>query len=181
MAKMLTDNKVQVQAGGSIRFRASASDDWSYITPSSNKSAKTCVELGWSQPVPPHIASTSDDATDCGAVVDITGTYSNNNASACSQGAITWVQARNACNNIGARLATKTEALVDSFAGTGCNHDARMIWTSTPGSTSGTYWLVGGDGTDGHAQERAWNDVDFASNPLPSSTNDIGIRCVADN
>ncbi|CAJ1945161.1 unnamed protein product [Cylindrotheca closterium] len=46
---------------------------------------------------------------------------------------VTWFEAVTLCSSIGARLCTKTELEDNCTRGTGCNHDNRYSWSSTPG------------------------------------------------
>jgi hypothetical protein len=169
MPTMLTELDIQAD-NGDLRVWDSADSIFKIIT-NSSRSESTCTELGWPS------QGTSDTA-DCGYIVDINGISDQ-----CSQGAITWSQANQACQLSGGRLATLQEGLDGAFNGTGCSHDFRSIWTSTPGSTPGTYYIVSGDQIDYPLTPvaRTHDDVDFVNNPLPSGTNEIGIRCVADN
>ena len=53
------------------------------------------------------------------------------NGKAKCQHGLTYNQAVKMCNKMGARLPTKAEALANCAAGTGCGHDADLIWTSS--------------------------------------------------
>jgi hypothetical protein len=177
MPKMITEDEITVENGRIKVWNASLSAF--NVLSSSDRSAKSCVELGWS--------TAGSDSTMCGSTVYIDGS-----GVGCSQGAYTWYQARDACRAIGGRLPTLQEMSENVVSGTGCSHDSRGVWTSTPGTTGGHYWIVEGnpDATGetaqgvidaGEAQSRDASDVDFAGNPLPfGQINEVGIRCVAD-
>jgi len=170
MPKMITDTEVKVE-NGALKFFDSSQSSWNALR-MGNTSELSCTELGW------DIGYGTSDSAGCGNVVDIDGV-----ATGCSQGAITWAQAKAACRTVGGRLPTKQEVLDLHVKGTGCSHDDRMVWTSTPGQEANSYALVCGDpdNADTNTQERLFDDVDFSANPLPSPTNEIGIRCVADS
>jgi hypothetical protein len=44
---------------------------------------------------------------------------------------VTFAEAETLCSNIGARLCTLDELLVDEARGTGCNFDTKLIWSSS--------------------------------------------------
>ena len=41
-----------------------------------------------------------------------------------------WIEATNYCNELGGRLCTKKELEANCAAGTGCNTDGMMVWSS---------------------------------------------------
>lgn len=50
--------------------------------------------------------------------------------------AMTYSEARDFCAEVGGRLCTLEEAHSDCLRGTGCGHDANLIWTSSAGSVT---------------------------------------------
>ena len=68
--------------------------------------------------------------------------------------AATYDEARDLCLEMNSRLCTKEELLADCTRGTGCGHDADMIWSSTPSCQGMTVQVD--VNTDRYPQETAW-------------------------
>jgi len=160
-----------VAGAGALRFNAGtlqASDggSWENVH-STGLSEVPCSSLGYQE-----IGGTTDV---CGNVVGTSG-----DTNGCAQGNITWSQFKNYCEVSGGRLCTKDEVLAGEVKGTGCSHDYRGIWTSTPGSNPGEYWVVQGDaeGGVGHTQSVLSTS---SSGLVGFVTNEFGVRCCGDN
>lgn len=68
--------------------------------------------------------------------------------------AATYDEAHDLCLEMNSRLCTKEELLADCTRGTGCGHDADMIWSSTPSCQGMTVQVD--VNTDRYPQETAW-------------------------
>jgi len=68
--------------------------------------------------------------------------------------AATYDEAHDLCLEMNSRLCTKEELLADCTRGTGCGHDADMIWSSTPSCHGMTVQVD--VNTDRYPQETAW-------------------------
>ena len=77
----------------------------------------TCDDLGWTN------AAKYGSSLVCGE--------SDLGLGGCS-GAMSWSEASNFCASAGARLCTSKELEGNEAAGTGCQYDSKMIWSSTP-------------------------------------------------
>jgi hypothetical protein len=110
----------------------------------------------------------------CGTVINTAGSVGG-----CSEGDYTWAQFKGFCENIGARLCTRDEIKAGEIAGTGCSHDSRGVWSSTPGDTAGTYWVVNGS-WEASQREQELNAT--SSTGLTGFViNQFGLRCCGDN
>ena len=90
----------------------------------STYSASTCDELGWGN------AGNFGDSMVCGeSDLGLPGGCSDE---------LTWDEARGFCESAGARLCTWPELLNDEARSTGCQVDAKLVWTSTS-CGSGSY------------------------------------------
>ena len=115
-----------------------------------------------------------------GAYTNVGGetTLIDGSAQGCSEGtgtAYNWYGATAACMKRGARLCTKAEIENGSSAGSGCSHDSRSIWTSTKNG-SGQYYIQEGATPSSNTYLSPTNTTPSS---LPSSTQEIGIRCCA--
>lgn len=120
-----------------------------------------------------------------GTIVNVDGTVGS-----CSQGvtsSFTMYGAMRACILAGGRLCTKAEIEAGAASGTGCSHDYRGIWTSTPsGDGDGRYWIVMGGWYNPSYQYRATalpNDMNDVITKIAGfgaaflGVDEIGIRC----
>ena len=74
---------------------------------------QSCAQLGWSaESGDPGVCAESDDGFACTSEVDFDAGMAT-------------------CTAVGARLCTATELLLGEGQGTGCGHDAGMIWSSS--------------------------------------------------
>eukprot|EP01052_Picozoa_sp_SAG31_P038896 SAG31_NODE_5284_length_2633_cov_1.219416_2_plen_267_part_00 len=131
-----------------------------------NHDCKTCGELNWStEQGDPEVCGESDDMMQCTSDVD-------------------YAHAAATCNSIGTRLCTAIELKLGEGRSTGCNHNRRMIWSSSTFLDLGLdHPLVCGDESErvivsGSAVgTAAYHEP--ACSPISSSA-DIAVRCCAD-
>ena len=130
-----------------------------------------CTQIGASYP-----SSSSSTTANCGYTVD-----TNGDVGACTQGtsaAHSWWNAKRYCERSGGRLCTRTEMKARAAAGTGCSHDSRSVWTSTPDGTTGKFWAVNGDWLD-NARESSHYPYDTSRTGY--DINEVGHRCCGQN
>ena len=104
-------------------------------------SAKTCAQLGWNE------VKTSS-STVCGASRCRNTLAVQDGGGTIDYGTATHAEASGQCTAYGARLCTKDEIINQEVTGTGCSHDGRTIWTSSPcDSRPNMHWVVQGNGS----------------------------------
>ena len=139
----------------------------------------SCSELGYS----------NKDCAELGFAVDISGKVDSLDicgdskfAGTCFPSATTWLEAKNSCESIGARLCTKDEIVGYETTQTGCGYDSSMIWSSTE-CEPGKYYTPKGQGnifgmgctsaSDATVAVRCCGDVTLPcapSQPTPTSS-----------
>ena len=136
------------------------------------RSASKCATLGF-----PVGASSVSTTAECGSCVSTAGVVNG-----CSQGMYTWSQFKTYCTNIGARLCTQQEMLDQAPTGTGCSHDNRAIWTSTPRNDgSGDYrWECGSQSAGFAGAWRNPTSTTALGTICGGTANEFGIRCCGD-
>lgn len=133
--------------------------------------------IDFSDPADPKLettANTTRGSTTFGGINGECIGY-NGERNTCSQGTGTsynWYNHMRACILAGFRLCTRTEILNDVARGTGCSHDSRAIWTSTPGGAG--YYMVQGNATGIVEVTRDPNDP---GNLSGFDIAEVGIRC----
>lgn len=99
---------------------------------------------------------------------------------------VTYHEAEYLCQSLGARLCTVFEVAYDCAKSTGCGHDSRFVWTSTPEvqPSSTGHWAVCGRPDrcpiPAIVQDAAYDkigDASLGSDPLGA---DIAVRCCSD-
>ena len=117
-----------------------------------DRSAKTCGELGWS-------------TTSWGSA-QVCGESDGNGMGACLDKVDKRV-AEAKCHGAGGRLCTLAELANDETRGTGCNYDAKMVWTQSPCGAN-AFW-IGNGSTAGKPK--------YECQP---ENGDAAVRCCAD-
>jgi len=166
--KLGDDTRTAATAGaGTLRFntgklQASDGGTWEDVN-YNNLSDNPCSVLGF--PITGEV---------CGTVINTAGSVGG-----CSEGDYTWAQFKGYCENIGARLCTRDEIKAGEVAGTGCSHDSRGVWSSTPGDTAGTYWVVNGSWESSQREQEL--NATSSTGLTGFAINQFGLRCCGDN
>eukprot|EP00928_Gymnodinium_smaydae_P070925 TRINITY_DN54658_c0_g1_i1.p1 TRINITY_DN54658_c0_g1~~TRINITY_DN54658_c0_g1_i1.p1 ORF type:complete len:664 (-),score=99.28 TRINITY_DN54658_c0_g1_i1:341-2284(-) len=120
-------------------------------------STLSCAELDW-----PSWSPYNSDRSVCSSSKDVP-------LSACS-GELTWVGAKQFCEGVGARLCTEAELEANEAAGTGCDYDGQLIWSSTS-CKRGSYAVRTG---------KASLENSSSTTCLEATLQDANARCCAD-
>ena len=117
--------------------------------------------------------SSSGGDADCGVCVSTSGSISG-----CSEGtgaAYNWWNFKSYCEKAGLRLCTSAEVQAGAANGSGCSHDSRAIWTSTPDG-NGKYYYVQGNSPYNPTARYPYD----ASAPNTTIA-EFGVRCCGQN
>lgn len=138
-------------------------------------SAEQIPRVDFTTPASPQFETTANTSRSAvtlggisGACIGLNGTIDE-----CAQGtgaSYNWYVALRACMRAGFRLCTRTEIQGSVAQGTGCSHDNRAIWTSTPGG-AGYYLVQGAYGVETTGNPSSTPNL--GSFPI----NEVGIRC----
>jgi hypothetical protein len=90
----------------------------------------------------------------------------------CVDASLSWSEARDICQAIGARLCSYDEVVQGEPKNTGCNLNGQLVWTASSCGTEGMYAVLGnGDITGATCEDGAYDDT---------SVNSHYVRCCAD-
>lgn len=157
------------QAEARSRVTAIAACDYVGDTGNCQFSGSTCGTLGWS--AGSSNQNGPDVYADCGE--------SDASGLTCTEG-VTWKEAYDACESVGARLCTLTELEAEIPSNTGCGYDNYDVWTMTP-CDDGFYTTRGEYGANNPSYLHCHDiDATISEGGYASGTN-IGVRCCADN
>ena len=85
------------------------------------------------------------------------------------------------CAAIGARLCTAKELTADETRGSGCGHDAEMIWSSTPCDGGGRLTAIGSsEEAPARVSDGSCTNLRRCTNCTATSETSPGVRCCAD-
>lgn len=133
-------------------------------------SESSCSDLGW----------TSNGVGGTHGSNGICGESDDSPLSSCS-GLLSFEEAVNTCEEVGARLCSLDEIVNDETKGTGCNYDDQYIWTynTCPSSTNDNmiYYTSIGSSTDAADIVSAGGN---STECMSSTTDQAYVRCCAD-